>query len=440
MTSNTMPLFSNEAAFTNYLRLMARYERLMEISQQLNSTLDLGTLLSRIIKAATELTETDAASIILIDQATGDLRFMASSQLSRGMMEAINIPKEGSIAGWVVQTGVPMLVDDVQNHPMFFKGVDDAVHFRTRNLLCVPMVAHNKPIGVVQAINKREGLRWTDDDMNTLSALASQAAISIENTRLFQQSDFISEMVHELRTPLAAIKASTALLLRADLPENRRRDIVVTMGAETDRLSRLTTEFLDLARLESGRTQLESRDHYLHALVEECFEIVRPQANEKSITLTIDGEANIQLYMDRNKIKQVLLNLMTNGIKYNKPEGTLIAAFRAEIDLTGKDRMARIDIRDTGYGIGEEDQKHMFEKFHRSANTENKASGTGLGLVIAKRIVEAHGGEMSFNSELEVGTTFSFTLPLTEDMTRRQKRTTGTQAVFPAAKSNQDPS
>jgi signal transduction histidine kinase len=412
-TGQTTPIFSNEAAFTNYLRLMARYERLMEISQQLNSTLDLGTLLHKIIRAATELTDTETASIMLVEQASGELRFVASSQMSRGAMEAITVPKEGSIAGWVAQTGVPMLVEDAQSHPLFYKGVDDTLAFRTRNLLAVPMVAHNRVIGVVQAINKAEGVTWTDDDMNTLSALAAQAAIAIENARLFQQSDFISEMVHELRTPLAALKASTSLLLRPDLPDQRRRDIVTTMQAETDRLAKLTTDFLDLARLESGRTRLESAVYKVAVLIEECLDIVRPQAADRGVGFTVGCDKDLELFSDRNKVKQVMLNLLTNAIKYNKDSGHIYVTV-AVPDTDERERFARIEVRDTGLGISDENKKHMFEKFYRASDHSGFTQGTGLGLVIAKRIVEAHGGDMGFDSALGVGTKFFFTLPIAE--------------------------
>src|SRR5215470_2273811 len=119
MRSQQTPI--DEVAVKNYLQLMARYERLMEISRQLNSTLDLGTLLNRIIKAATELTDTEAASIMLVDQTTGELRFEASSSMTPGAMEALVVPMEGSLAGWVVQHGEPVLVEDTRNEPRFFK-------------------------------------------------------------------------------------------------------------------------------------------------------------------------------------------------------------------------------------------------------------------------------------------------------------------------------
>jgi signal transduction histidine kinase len=410
MTSQ--PMFSNEVAIRNYLQLMARYERLMEISRQLNSTLDLGNLLNRIIKAATELTDTETASILLLDQKTGELRFEAASQMSRGAMEAIVVPIEGSLAGWVVQHGEPVLVEDARNDPRFFKGVDETIDFETRNLLGVPMIAHNKVIGVVQAVNKRSNSPWTEDDVNTLTTLAAQAAIAIENARLFQQSDFISEMVHELRTPLAALKASTTLLLRPDLPDNRRRDIIVTMQSETDRLARMTTDFLDLARLESGRARLETMLFNVSALVSESVDIVLHQASERKVSIFVDCDSLV-LNGDRGKIKQVLLNLLTNAIKYNKEQGEIFLTVKPI--LFGEERperLGRIEVRDTGRGISKESQKHMFEKFYRAADTAGYTTGTGLGLVIAKRIVEAHGGEMNFESELGIGTRFWFTIPL----------------------------
>lgn len=419
MSGQPMPIFSSEVAARNYLQLMARYERLMEISRQLNSTLDLGHLLNRIIRAATELTDTEQASILLVDQRTGELRFEAATDMSKGALEAIVVPLEGSLAGWVVLHGDPVLVEDAHNEQRHFVGVDQTVDFNTRNLLAVPMIAHNKVIGVVEAVNKKSSASWSEDDVNTLSTLAAQAAIAIENARLFQQSDFIAEMVHELRTPLAALKASTTLLLRPDLPDPRRKDIITTMQSETDRLSRMTTDFLDLARLESGRARLENSVYSILDLIKESVDVVRHQASERNVQLFIHCDESIKLEGDRGKIKQVLLNLLTNAIKYNKEQGEIHATVTtpAEDSPTAKEsksksRLARIEVRDTGRGMSKESQEHMFEKFYRAADTAGYTTGTGLGLVIAKRIIEAHGGEMGLTSELGVGTTFYFTLPI----------------------------
>ncbi len=406
---------SEPESMQDHLELITRYERLIELSRQLNSTLDLNALLDQIILAAIELTDSEAASILLIDPQTGELRFEAASDISSGARDAIVVPKEGSVAGWVVTHGEYVLVPDARNDPRWFGAVEKAVKTKTRNMLAVPMRAHTKVIGALEAVNKRNDVPFTDDDVNTMMTLAAQAAVAIENARLFQQNDFIAELVHELRTPLAALKASTALLMRPSLPEDRRADIIMTMERETDRLSKMTTEFLDLARLESGRARLEIAPFDLLELVQESIDIVQHQASERNVSIRISGDS-IGLEGDRGKIKQVLLNLLTNGIKYNREHGALNIALKS---VREKDKeLAQVSIQDSGKGISPEGQAHMFERFYRVADTEGYTQGTGLGLVIAKRIIEAHGGTMWLESEIEVGTTFFFTIPRTSGKIR----------------------
>ena len=402
----------NASNTQNYPQLIARYERLMEISRQLTSTLDLNALLERIILAAIELTDTEAASILLLDPQTEELRFEAATDISSGTRDAIIVPKEGSVAGWVVTHGEYVLVPDAPNDPRWFGDVEKSVKKKTRNMLAVPMRAHTKVIGTLEAVNKHNDAPFTDDDINTLMTLAAQAAVAIENARLFQQNDFIAELVHELRTPLAALKASTALLARPNLPADRREDIIETMQQETDRLSKMTTEFLDLARLESGRARLEMMPFDMIQLVEESITIVQPQASERHITIQTETGENTQLEGDRGKIKQVLLNLLTNAIKYNKPGGRITIAL-LEMEEKGKN-VLRVSVEDTGKGISKDNQEHMFERFYRVADTAGYTQGTGLGLVIAKRIIEAHGGSMWLESEVDVGPTFYFTIPHNE--------------------------
>ncbi len=389
--------------------LLARFQRLMEISQQLNSTLDLGALLRKIISAAKELTNTEAASILLLDPATGDLRFEIASNIQPQDMEDIIVPKD-SIAGWVAVHGEPRVIDDVTQEPNWSNRVDDTIEFHTRSILAVPLRAHTKVIGVLEGINKIGSEHWDENDVNTLTTLASQAAIAIENARLFQQSDFIAEMVHELRTPLAALKASTVLLMRPDLPESKRGDIVSTMHSETERLSRLTSDFLDLARLESGRARLLTELFDLNKLIEESVDVVIQQATDKNIAINMEN-GKYTVSADRGKVKQVLLNLLTNAIKYNREKGEIRVFTQETADSEGHPYV-QICVKDTGYGISKEHQKHMFEKFYRVSDTAGFAQGTGLGLAIAKQIVQAHGGNITLESEQGVGSTFAFSIPI----------------------------
>jgi len=390
----------------NYPVLLHRMTRLMEVSRTLASTLDLSKLLRQIIEAAVELTDTESASIMLFDPHSGELRFEATTDEDSATLEGFIIPVEGSIAGWIVTHTEPLVVPDVSRDPRWSQVVDRKTSFVTRSILGVPLVTRDKTVGALEALNKRSG-SFTNDDAETLKTLAAQAAVAIVNARLFQQSDQIAEMVHELRTPLTSLMATSHLLLRPELPAAKRIELIKTMQRETARLSQMTTDFLDLARLESGRMRFVHAAVDLPELVNECVEIIRHQAAGRGITIQVHLDPSLPaLESDRGKLKQVLLNLLTNAVKYNRENGTITV--RVQL----KETKWRVSVTDTGRGIPTESMQHMFEKFYRVAQTEDTATGTGLGLPIAKRIVEALGGEMGVESIAEVGSIFHFTLPI----------------------------
>lgn len=395
-------------AVNPFNKLLARYERIIEISQQLNSTLDHGALLQRIIAAAMELTNSETASILLIDPTTGELRFELAPNIDSTEIESLVVPMEGSIAGWVVTHGEARVIEDVRSEPNFFRNVDDRLQFQTHNILAVPLRTHNKVIGALEALNKRNGEAYNGEDIKILTTLAVQAAIAIENARLFQQSDFMAEMVHELRQPLMALKASAALLVRPNLPPSSLSDIVQTLQSETDRLIHMTSDFLDLARLESGRTKLDLSQFDLRKLFRECLDVVAHQAEARGITIYLT-ENNFTINGDRGKIKQVLLNLLTNAVKYNRDNGEI--RIEARLIRSQGEPFVELSVADTGFGISKENQKNMFQKFFRASDTAGHIQGTGLGLAIARRIVESHGGAIWLESELGVGSTFYLTLP-----------------------------
>lgn len=396
-----------DTAVRNYPLLLKRYRRLLEVSRTLSSTLDLPHLLRVVTQAATEVTDTEAASILLLDPHSGQLRFEASTDPKAASMEQIVVPIASSIAGNIFTSGKPMIIADAASDPRHFRQVDDALTFVTKSILGVPLFNKNKPFGVLQALNKTGGKSFTQDDVETIEALAAQAAVAIINARLFQQSDLIAELVHELRTPLAALSATSHLLLRPDLPPERRAEFVRTIQNETNRLTSMTTEFLDLARLESGRVRFERAPFALAALVRECEAVVRPQADSRGVA--VRSQVPLQLPPidgDRAKIKQVTLNLLTNAVKYNRDGG----AVHITAELIGE--AVKVAVRDTGRGIPPEALPRVFERFYRVPDRDGWTQGTGLGLAIAKWIVEAHGGRMTVESAVNVGTTFAFTLPV----------------------------
>jgi two-component system phosphate regulon sensor histidine kinase PhoR len=267
------------------------------------------------------------------------------------------------------------------------------------------MITKDKVVGVLEAINKRNG-PFTVEDQELLLALGSQAAVAIENARLFQQFDLISELVHELRTPLTSLTASVSLLQRDSLPEEKRRIFLKTMQQEITRLSEMATGYLDVARIESGRSPYHVRIVELTAVIQECIQVMDGKLQERELTLQWNpAQQSLTVQGDRDKLKQVLLNLLSNAIKYTLPGGTVSVSAEYRQD------QAIIQVFDTGVGIPQECLPMLFDKFYRVPDTEISTQGSGLGLFLCKRIIEAHQGTIEVSSKKDEGSTFTIFLP-----------------------------
>lgn len=390
---------------TQVKELIDRYQMLIETSKNLSSTLELDTLLKDIACAAAEVTDCHAASILLYDESKNELYFQASSNIESPLMRGLVVPVENSIAGDIVTTRKPMIVMDARDNPQHFKSIGEELNIRTESLLGIPLITKDKVIGVLEVINKIDG-EFSQEDEDLLSAFGAQAAVAIENARLFQQSDLVAEMVHELRTPLASINTAAHLLNRPEISPEQRTMMVQTIQSETGRLSEMVTSFLDLARLESGRTQFKIERLNLADVLEEVIEVMQDTINQKGLLLETDIQKPLPFVLgDAGKLLQVGINLVGNATKYNRERGTVTLGARAF------DNQVWFFVRDTGMGMLPEHIDSLFNKFYRVPGSENIAQGTGLGLSIVKKIVEGHGGEISVESDVGVGTTFTVKLP-----------------------------
>ena len=390
---------------TQVEKRVARLERLIEISRSLNSTLNLRPLLQRIVVAAHELTDAEACSILLLDRKSGQLHFEAATNLPG--VRSIIVPMEGSIAGWVVQTGKHLVVSDARKDPRSYRKADEQSGATTRSILAVPLIARGNVIGVLEAINKEGGVEFTEEDVELLTVLGNQAAVAVQNALLFQQSDLIAEIVHEMRTPLTSIIAYTDLMQRPDTTVPQCSQFADVVRGEAERINEMTNNFLDLARLESGRASLARDPVDLSTVIHMAVNVLRPQADAKQIILLVDAAATLPSVMgDAQRLHQVLLNLLSNAIKYCRQGDTVTVTARCEEDHLN------ISVADTGPGIPADALPNIFERFYRVPGMEDRVLGTGLGLTIARQIVEAHGGEICVESEEGHGATFTFTLPV----------------------------
>ncbi|HTN71262.1 MAG TPA: ATP-binding protein, partial [Methylomirabilota bacterium] len=303
----------------------------------------------------------------------------------------------------------------------------------TRTVLATPLLCQGNPIGVIM-IRRMEVRPFSDRQIALLETFADQAVIAIENVRLFQEiqdknrqlevanerlkeldhlkSDFVSNVSHELRTPLTAIKGAVDLILReVPGPLNEKQvHYLARVRSNTQHLAGLINNLLDLSKIEEGKIELQAARVSFGGLVHEVMETLKPIAAERPIELEVTTlEPSILVWADRDKIAQVLINLIGNAIKFTPPHG------RVTVSSASNDTdWVRVSVSDTGPGISADQRERIFEKFYQIALDEGqKPKGTGLGLAIAKTLVELHGGKIWVEPVPSGGSNFYFTLPAT---------------------------
>jgi two-component system, NtrC family, sensor kinase len=292
-----------------------------------------------------------------------------------------------------------------------------------RSSLAVPMLRGEEAIGAIR-VTRREASRFSDADMELLKTFADQAVIAIENVRLFNElevanrdlkaasqhkSEFLANMSHELRTPLNAVIGFSELLserLYGDLNE-KQEEYLKDIHASGQHLLSLINDILDLSKIEAGRMELDLGTFDLLNVIDTAVLLIRERAGRRGIVLqtTVDERVG-EIQGDERKLKQVLLNLLSNAIKFT-PEGG-----RIEIRAKPVNGSVELSVSDTGVGIAPEDQEAIFEEFRQVGTAAKKVEGTGLGLALSRKFIELHGGRIWVESQIGVGSTFTFTIPI----------------------------
>ena len=403
-----------DTAIRKYPTLLRRYANLLELIHRLSSTVHLEDIYTQVLEGTVSLLECKAAVLLLVDPTNGDIQIASSANIDLSASQHRSFPIHSSLAGKVVKESAPILISDsdsAQKDALLEFTLYDAL--KPESILAVPLQSKNATIGVLEAIDKLQG-EFQPEDFSSLEALASQASAVIENIRLFRQSDLIAELVHEIRTPLAALATASALLDRQDLSETQRHSVLSTFRHEIQRLNELTDDYLDLARLESGRTRLQTEWFSAAALLSECAEIISPLIHAQGLRFRQEiVRDSLDIVADRAKIKQVILNLLNNAVKYNNPNGEIILrAYPAPVTTGKTQEIICIEVSDTGKGIPAESLPHLFERFYRPQEGSGLARGTGLGLHISKYIIESHHGHLEVKSTFGQGSTFVIRLPV----------------------------
>jgi signal transduction histidine kinase len=319
----------------------------------------------------------------------------------------------------------PVQIPDIAVEGTYQSPVRDALmDAGHRALLGVPLVSEDEVIGVLAVTNKTPG-EFAPEIVRLLSTFATQSALAIQNARLFHEvedksrlleaasrhkSEFLANMSHELRTPLNAILGFSEVLAERMFGEvnEKQAEYLQDILSSGRHLLSLINDILDLSKVEAGRLELELASFNLPAALDNALTLVRERATRHGITLTQHLDPTIgDIVADERKVKQILLNLLSNAVKFT-PEGGQVG-----LTATATDGALTIAVRDTGIGIAPEDQAAIFEEFRQVGRDDaRKQEGTGLGLTLAKKFVDLHGGRIWVESEVGKGSTFTFTLPV----------------------------
>jgi signal transduction histidine kinase len=401
-------------------RQTEKLSRILEISQQLTSTLSLEPLLQQIIVAATELTDTEAASIMLYDEKAGELRFAAATGTHAEQLSRKTVPIEGSVAGEIWKSRRAMLITQADQDPRHYDRIGQVIDFRTRSILGVPMSIKERCIGVLEALNKCGDMPFTEEDAQVLSTLAAQAAVAIQNAQLVSalqsaykklgeldklKSDFIAIASHELRTPLGLVLGYASMLKDETGGAAAEKLNVVVQSAL--HLRELIEDMVNLRHLETGETALQLTTFDVQDLVQSVCADCDSLITAKRQTISVQVPEPIQICADRAQITIVLNNLLTNAIKFTPDGGRIVV--RAD----PCERDVWLSVTDSGVGIPAADLERIFERFYQvEPHLTRRQGGMGLGLPIAKEMVELHGGRIWAESVVGKGSRFTFTLPL----------------------------
>jgi signal transduction histidine kinase len=396
-----------------------------EVSQAVNSTLDLETVLSTIVTKAVQLSGTDAGAIYGYDETAQEFRLRATYGMTPELIDALTHARIGidepNVASALAELE-PIQVEDLRNEGASeVNEITLKAGYRAR--LVAPLIRGDDLIGLL-VVRRRTPGAFTKRTIDLLKTFAGQSVLAIQNARLFHEvedkgreleiasqhkSQFLANMSHELRTPLNAILGYSELILDniyGDAPE-KMRVVLERVQSNGKHLLSLINDVLDLSKIEAGQLKLSLDDFSITDMVHSAYAAVEPLARSKQLAFRLDVQPDLPAARgDHRRLTQVLLNLVGNAIKFTDRGEVLIKTSAGNGTYT-------VVVRDSGPGIPLSDQQRIFEEFQQADSSQTKAKGgTGLGLSIARRIVEMHGGRLWVESSPGRGATFSFTMPL----------------------------
>ena len=406
-------------------RSVEELRALGEVSQAVNSTFDLETVLSTIVSKAVQLSGTEAGTIYVFDEVRQEFNLRATYGMNEEMIGALASQHIGldepSIAAAIAQREPTQVADLKDQSATTVNEIISRAGYHA--LLMAPLLRGQDIVGLL-VVRRRAPGAFPKSTADLLQTFADQSAVAIQNARLFSEieeqskelaeasqhkSQFLANMSHELRTPLNAILGYTELMadgIYGQLPE-KTMGVLKRLESNGRHLLGLINDVLDLSKIEAGQLVLELSDYSLEDIAQTVRSTLEPLAADKRLAFKVEVAPKLPPgHGDGRRLTQVLINLVGNAIKFTDT---------GEVVITGgaSDGSFHLSVRDTGPGISAADQAKLFQEFQQADNAiTRKKGGTGLGLAISKRIIEMHGGKIWVESQVDRGSTFAFSVPV----------------------------
>jgi signal transduction histidine kinase len=412
---------------TELARSVEELQALGEVSQAVNSTLDLQTVLSTIVAKAVQLSGTEGGAIYVFDEAQQLFRLRATYGLSEELIAAIEDQHIGASDAirQATQDKQPQETSDMGDEPPSpLREIAMQAGYRAH--LIVPLVSADQVLGALVIRRKQPG-NFPKGAIHLLQTFAAQSVLAIQNARLFREiedksrqlqmasehkSQFVSSMSHELRTPLNAIIGLTEMMVKnaTRFGTEKAQEPLHRVNRAGTHLLGLINQVLDLSKIEAGKLELNPQTVQLAPLINEVIGTAGQLAEQNKNRLVVDAQENLgALTVDAMRLRQILLNLLSNACKFTKAGEVKLAARK----VSNGSNIVEFAVADTGIGMTPDQQAKLFEEFSQAdATTAQRFGGTGLGLAITRKLARMMGGDVTVTSEPGKGSVFTLRLPV----------------------------
>jgi signal transduction histidine kinase len=407
-----------------------RIERLLEVSRRLGEPQSLDDLLTLVVTYACELSNSCASTILLFEEETNLLKFVVSfpisaSQAENNALRRTRIPLENSLFGYVYQNSKAVIVKKGKVDERVFREVERVLQTKVDSLLAVPLIFRGETIGVLAVINRANSSHYTEEDVQILETLAAQAAVTILSTLMLDETrraydeleelerlktEFIAIASHELRTPLGLIIGHASFLKDSVSTDDQRQEVDVIIRSAGN-LKKIIEDLSSVNQFQSGKSKIHQKPIDIREVAQGVVGFFRKEAASKKIDLSVSLPGKpILVPMDEDKIRQALGNLLENALEFTDPGG------HVRVSVEKLPGYVRVSVMDDGIGIPAKDLSRVFERFYQvESHLTRRHGGMGLGLTVAKAMIELHDGQIWVESVEKKGSNFSFLLPIPDE-------------------------